>query len=131
MKRSCLVALLCIFLCCACGKTEESQVPDVVAFVEENWPQFSEVAYDAASASLTLTQTTQLSYDAAKAHGAEVYQDELSLESYLDIVYLVSYDVRSACGLETLHITLEGRSRDGQTIYTVSDSGEITACWES
>lgn len=71
-----------------------------------------------------------MTYASAQKFGGEVYKDDLSLESYLDIVGVISYDVRSACGLQELTVTLEGVSSDGQTIYTVSSDGTITSCWQ-
>ena len=55
-----------------------------------------------------------MTYASAQKFGGEVYKDDLSLESYLDIVGVISYDVRSACGLQELTVTLEGVSKDGQ-----------------
>ena len=98
--------------------------------MQENWPQFSDIDYDEAAGTLRLTQESTMSYASAQKFGGEVYKDDLSLESYLDIVGVISYYVRSACGLQTLTVTLEGVSSDGQTIYTVCSDGTVTSCWE-
>ena len=102
----------------------------VESVVQENWPQFSDAEYDETAGTLRLTQESTMTYASAQKFGGEVYKDDLSLESYLDIVGVISYDVRSACGLQELTVTLEGVSSDGQTIYTVSSDGTITSCWQ-
>ena len=156
---SCFLAIvLAAVLLCACGAKDEprasvesvisrEQVTDVlflynantyfedtsladVLNVSENWPQFSDAEYDETAGTLRLTQESTMTYASAQKFGGEVYKDDLSLESYLDIVGVISYDVRSACGLQELTVTLEGVSSDGQTIYTVSSDGTITSCWQ-
>ena len=124
-----LAIVLAAALLCACGAKDEPKA-SVQTVVQENWPQFSEIDYDEAAGTLRLTQESAMSYASAQKFGGEVYKDDLALESYLDIVGVISYDVRSACGLQDLTVTLEGVSSDGQTIYTVCSDGTITSCWE-
>ena len=77
----------------------------VESVVQENWPQFSDAEYDETAGTLRLTQESTMTYASAQKFGGEVYKDDLSLESYLDIVGVISYDVRSACGLQELTVT--------------------------
>lgn len=127
---SCFLAIvLAAVLLCACGAKDEPR-DSVESVVQENWPQFSDAEYDETAGTLRLTQESTMTYASAQKFGGEVYKDDLSLESYLDIVGVISYDVRSACGLQKLTVTLEGVSSDGQTIYTVSSDGTITSCWK-
>lgn len=127
---SCFLAIvLAAFLLCACGAKDEPRA-SVESVVQENWPQFFNAEYDETAGTLRLTQESTMTYASAQKFGGEVYKDDLSLESYLDIVGVISYDVRSACGLQKLTVTLEGVSSDGQTIYTVSSDGTITSCWQ-
>ena len=123
---SCFLAIvLATFLLCACGAKDEPRA-SVESVVQENWPQFSDAEYDETAGTLRLTQESTMTYASAQKFGGEVYKDDLSLES----VGVISYDVRSACGLQELTVTLEGVSSDGQTIYTVSSDGTITSCWQ-
>ena len=111
---SCLLAIvLATFLLCACSAKDEPRA-SVESVVQENWPQFSNAEYDETAGTLRLTQESTMTYASAQKFGGEVYKDDLSLESYLDIVGVISYDVRSACGLQELTVTLEGVSKDGQ-----------------
>ena len=111
---SCFLAIvLATFLLCACGAKDEPRA-SVESVVQENWPQFSDAEYDETAGTLRLTQESTMTYASAQKFGGEVYKDDLSLESYLDIVGVISYDVRSACGLQELTVTLEGVSKDGQ-----------------
>ena len=70
-----------------------------------------------------------MTYDSACSHGKEIYSEELALETYLDTVQMIAYDVSTACQLDALLVVLQGVSTDGQPIYTVSSSGELWACW--
>ena len=111
---SCFLAIvLAAVLLCACGAKDEPRA-SVESVVQENWPQFSDAEYDETAGTLRLTQESTMTYASAQKFGGEVYKDDLSLESYLDIVGVISYDVRSACGLQELTVTLEGVSKDGQ-----------------
>ena len=97
-SASCFLAIvLATFLLCACGAKDEPRA-SVESVVQENWPQFSDAEYDETAGTLRLTQESTMTYASAQKFGGEVYKDDLSLESYLDIVGVISYDVRSACG---------------------------------
>ena len=116
MKRIVFVVLVAaelFVLLCACGAKDEPRA-SVESVVQENWPQFTDAEYDETAGTLRLTQESTMTYASAQKFGGEVYKDDLSLESYLDIVGVISYDVRSACGLQELTVTLEGVSKDGQ-----------------
>ncbi|MFR4995519.1 MAG: hypothetical protein ACLTCV_13070 [Oscillospiraceae bacterium] len=91
---SCFLAIvLAAVLLCACGAKDEPRA-SVESVVQENWPQFSDAEYDETAGTLRLTQESTMTYASAQKFGGEVYKDDLSLESYLDIVGVISYDVQ-------------------------------------
>ena len=87
--------------------------------------------YDAASATLTLTKQTNLSYDEACKHGASIYEGELAPDTYLPQVRSLLLDVAAKCGISDLKIILQYESSDGEAIFTVSSDGTVDTCWDT
>ena len=117
---SCFLAIvLAAVLLCACGAKDEPRA-SVESVVQENWPQFSDAEYDETAGTLRLTQESTMTYASAQKFGGEVYKDDLSLESYLDIVGVISYDVRSACGLKELKGLMDYRESGGTVLLGIS-----------
>ena len=87
--------------------------------------------YDVASATLTLTKQTALSYDEACRHGASIYEGELAPDTYLPQVRSLLLDVAAKCGISDLRILLQYESSDGEVIFTVCSDGTVDTCWDA
>ena len=85
--------------------------------------------YDAASATLTLTKQTALSYDEACRHGASIYEGELAPDTYLPQVRSILLDVAAKCGISGVTVVLQYESSDGEVVFSVSSDGTVQTCW--
>ena len=127
MLKRIAMLLLALLLLAGCTASEPDDVPDVTAYVGENWSDLTPCTYDGDT--LTMTLHSALSYDSACAHGESVYSGELSLIGYLENVQMIALEIATACELESLNVTLNALSSDGKIIFTVKSSGDFWTCW--
>ena len=111
-KRIPIILLLAaLLLLAACGaKTPAS----VESYAQEHWAQYAPFSYD----------------EACRA-GGSVYEGDLSPESHLDTLRMISLEIASACGLKNLTVTLQCVSSDGQAIFTAASDGTVRRCWDT
>ena len=102
-----------------------TQQTDVEAYIAPLWPAFT---CEYSDGSLTMTQTTTISYAGALSYGKEVYCDDLAPETYLSDAVAVAADVASHCGVSA-RVTFRFISSDGEPIFTVCSDGTIWTCW--
>ena len=102
-----------------------TQQTDVEAYIAPLWPAFT---CEYSDGSLTMTQTTIISYAGALSYGKEVYSDDLAPETYLSDAVAVAADVASHCGVSA-RVTFRFISSDGEPIFTVCSDGTIWTCW--
>lgn len=102
-----------------------TQQTDVEAYIATLWPAFT---CEYSDGSLTMTQTTTISYAGALSYGKEVYCDDLAPETYLSDAVAVAADVASHCGVSA-RVTFRFLSSDGEPIFTVCSDGTIWTCW--
>ena len=102
-----------------------TQQTDVEAYIATLWPAFT---CEYSDGSLTMTQTTTISYAGALSYGKEVYSDDLAPETYLSDAVAVAADVASHCGVSA-EVTFRFLSSDGEPIFTVCSDGTIWTCW--
>ncbi len=108
------------------GAADPSQIE---AYAREHWPQYSAI-YDTATQTLTLTRTTQLSYEEACLVGAMVYSDSTAPETYLDDASAIALNVMSEYQCPDLTVNLSFLSTEGDAIFTVCSDGTVETCWE-
>lgn len=101
----------------------------VESYLRESWPEYG-CSYDAQSATLTVTRTSALSYDAAVQSGASIYCDETAPQTYQSTAELLRLDVMANLAMDRLTVVLCYESTDGRPIFTVSSSGAVWTCWE-
>lgn len=101
----------------------------VEGYLRESWPEYG-CSYDAQSATLTVTRTSALSYDAAVQSGASIYCDETAPQTYQSTAELLRLDVMANLAMDRLTVVLCYESTDGRPIFTVSSSGAVWTCWE-
>ena len=110
------------------NKADSQVTMTVEAYFETTWQDFALTAYDSQAQSVTLRKDLDVTYEQACLFGKECYED-MAL-GHTDTMKTMQYGCAAACGIELKKITVCGRSSDGQEIYTVSDDGTLTACWE-
>ena len=98
---------------------------DVEAYIAPLWPAFT---CEYSDGSLTMTQTTTISYAGALSYGKEVYSDDLAPETYLSDAVAVAADVASHCGVSA-EVTFRFISSDEEPIFTVCSDGTVWTCW--
>lgn len=122
------IAGLCVYFLCfhrpAEAETEPSTL-SVASYAAQQWPDY---AADYSGGVLTLTRQIDMTYEEACLRGSEIYADELAPETYLPLVQTIALDVAATCD-ETPTVLLRYCSADGQTVFSVSSSGEISTCW--
>ena len=102
-----------------------TQQTDVEAYISPLWPAFT---CEYSDGSLTMAQTTTISYSGALSYGKEVYSDDLAPETYLSDAVAIAADVASHCGVSA-EVTFRFLSFDGEPIFTVCSDGTIWTCW--
>ena len=102
-----------------------TQQTDVEAYIAPLWPAFT---CEYSDGSLTMAQTTTISYSGALSYGKEVYSDDLAPETYLSDAVAIAADVASHCGVSA-EVTFRFLSSDGEPIFTVCSDGTIWTCW--
>ena len=128
-KRIPIILLLAaLLLLAACGaKTPAS----VESYAQEHWAQYAPFSYDESKNTLTMTLSSTMAYGAACRAGGSVYEGDLSPESHLDTLRMISLEIASACGLKNLTVTLQWVSSDGQAIFTAASDGTVWRCWDT
>lgn len=97
-------------------------------YFETTWQGFSLTDYDEQAQSVTLQKELDVTYEQACSFGKGCYED-MAL-GHIDTMKTMKYGCAVSCGVELKTITVNGMSSDGKVIYTVSDDGSLTACWE-
>lgn len=100
----------------------------VEAYFEDTWDGFSLVQYDSEAKTVTMQKTLDVTYEQACSFGKECYE-ELAL-GHADTMKIMQNGCAASCGVQLRKLTVEGLSSDGQVIYSVTDDGSLTACWE-
>lgn len=125
-KRFGLILIGCaLLLLAACG----AKTPSVEAYAQEHWAQYAPFTYEEENLALTLTMKSNMTYAAACVSGGSVYEGDLSPESHLDTLRMISLEIANACKLPHLSLTLQCVSSDGQPIFTVASDGAVWRCW--
>lgn len=110
------------------NQDEQTELLTVEAYFETAWPKFTPVAYDSQAQCVMLQKQLDVSFEQAESFGKECYE-ELAL-GHVDTMQLMLRGCKESCGVELNEISVSGLSSDGKIIYTVFDSGSMTACWE-
>ena len=143
MKKTLLIllpifAVLLIIAVTACavllnfapvGDSEPTTLADAdfLSYVHEQW-QLSDTEY--ADGILTVRKSFDITYEQACKLGGNIFTDDLAPESYLSLVATLAGDLSSRFGNAPSLVVLRYCSSDGQTIFSVNSSGEISTCWQ-
>lgn len=123
-----LIAGLCIYfflLRAPAQETPDSTPLSVADYAARQWPDY-DVRYT--DGLLTLSRQTDMTYAEARTLAADIYRDELAPETYLTVVQTIAIDVAANCDAAP-EVLLRYCSTDGETVFSLSSSGEIQTCW--
>lgn len=109
------------------GKAQKEPI-SVEEYFKTTWQGFSLTEYDSETQRVTLQKELDVTYEQACSFGKDCYE-EMAL-GHIDTMQTMKYGCAVSCGAELKTLTVNGISSDGKEIYTVSDDGSLTACWE-
>lgn len=123
------VAALVVFLVTLPSSEGDGGAPqEVQDYLQAEWPEFPVEEYDAEAGRLVLSYQTAITFEQAQKYGQSAGYDEVAL-GHISTMNALRSACASACGVSLKEIIVHGYSSDGEIIYTVTDSGDLTACW--
>lgn len=107
----------------------EIAAKSVAEYFEETWEGFTLSSYDSEAQTAVLEKTFDVTYEQAYSFGKECYES-LAL-GHVETMRIMQSGCAAACGTKLSRIEINGVSSDGKVIYTVTNDGDLTACWQN
>ena len=120
---------LVVFLVSLPSSSADGGSQDLQIYLQTQWPEFPVEEYDAQSGKLVLSYQTGITYEQAQKYGQSAGYDEVA-QGHVSTMKTLRSACASACKVSLNQIIIHGYSTDGEVIYTITDSGDLSACWK-